>query len=231
MSKVDLKLDWCSYEAAKYAVEKWHYSRVMPSCGANIGVWEEGKFVGAVCFGVGAANVTRGEKYGLARSHEIAELMRVALTKHKTPTSRIITIACKMLKKQSPGLRMLISFADEMRCGHHGGIYQAAGWLYAGVFDGDVGFVIKGKTWHSKSVHSAGWKQTVEWLRKHVDPNCVKAKTKKHRYLFPLDVDIAQRIEPLRKPYPKRADSVTQHARLPAGVGGSTPTSALQSQP
>ena len=40
-----LKLGWCSYAAAKYAVEHWHYSKVMPSGKAvYIGVWEEAEF-------------------------------------------------------------------------------------------------------------------------------------------------------------------------------------------
>ena len=30
MNKADLKLDWCSYQAAKWAVEHWHYSKTMP---------------------------------------------------------------------------------------------------------------------------------------------------------------------------------------------------------
>ncbi len=28
---VDLRVDWCSHKAAKYAVTHWHYSRTMPS--------------------------------------------------------------------------------------------------------------------------------------------------------------------------------------------------------
>jgi len=45
--KVDLRLDWCSHAAAKYAVEHWHYSKTMPvSKRVNIGVWEGEKFIG-----------------------------------------------------------------------------------------------------------------------------------------------------------------------------------------
>jgi hypothetical protein len=133
-----------------------------------------------------------------------------------------------MLKVQSPKLRLLISFADELGQGHHGGIYQACGWVYTGQFDGYGGFIINGKTWHSKSVHSAGWKQQVEWLRKHIDQKCVKAKTCKHRYLFPLDEEMRKRIEPLRKPYPKRATSETIDTdSFQESKGGVTPTVAL----
>ena len=55
MGKVDLKIDWATYKAAKYAVEHWHYSRCMPKSKlSKIGVWENGKFIGAVIFGYGA---------------------------------------------------------------------------------------------------------------------------------------------------------------------------------
>lgn len=50
-----LKLARVSYKAAKYAVEKWHYSRAMPS-GKLIkyGVWEDSKFIGVIIFERGA---------------------------------------------------------------------------------------------------------------------------------------------------------------------------------
>jgi len=226
--KVELRLDWCSYEAAKFAVEHWHYSQTMPSSSVKIGAWEDGQFIGAVCFGIGAGNITRGEKYGLAKTNDIAELMRVALKEHKTPTSKIITIACKMVKKQSPNLRMLISFADELGQGHHGGIYQAAGWVYAGAFEGDGGFIINGQHWHSRSVGSRGWQQSVKWLRENVDPNCTKAATKKHRYLFPLDDAMRKQIEPLRKPYPKRERGEIDNApQSNAETEGASPIRSL----
>ena len=61
-NKPVLRLDWCTYKAAKYAVEHWHYSRRMPDpkC-AKIGVWEDGHFIGAVIFsrGVSATNISK----------------------------------------------------------------------------------------------------------------------------------------------------------------------------
>ncbi|NJL26887.1 MAG: hypothetical protein HC897_02890 [Thermoanaerobaculia bacterium] len=52
---VDLKLDFCTHEAAKHAVLRWHYSRAMPSAKlVRIGVWEAKRFVGAILYGCGA---------------------------------------------------------------------------------------------------------------------------------------------------------------------------------
>ena len=50
-----LHLDFCSHEAAKYAVMRWHYSRRMPKSKlVRIGVWEDKKFSGAIIYGLGA---------------------------------------------------------------------------------------------------------------------------------------------------------------------------------
>ena len=216
-----LKLDWATTKAAQFACKNWHYSGVMPSTQCKIGVWEDGKFIGVVLFGIGAGNSTRGERFGLARRGEVAELVRVALKSHKAPVSRIIKIALKMMKSANPGIRLVISFADEMAQGHHGGIYQAGNWIYDGAFVGDGGWCINGKIVHNKTVHSRGWKQTQSWLAANVDPNVTKAATRKHRYLMPLDADMRARILPLAKPYPKRAKQATTDDQS-AGRQGST---------
>src|SRR4030095_14976368 len=101
MAKVDLKLDWCSHAAAKYAVEHWHYSKTMPKSKlVKIGVWENAIFIGAVVFGVGATS-DLVKRYAL-RMEEGCELVRVALSAHCSPVSRIISIFIKMLKPSFP---------------------------------------------------------------------------------------------------------------------------------
>lgn len=57
MDKVKLKVAFCSYEAAKYACQNYHYSKTIPASKlVKIGVWENEKFIGAVIFGLGANN-------------------------------------------------------------------------------------------------------------------------------------------------------------------------------
>src|SRR3989304_3384358 len=108
---MSLHLDWCSYEAAKYAVEHWHYSGDLPvGKTVKIGVWEDEKYIGCVIYSLGA-NKHIGHPYGLTQQ-EVCELTRVALSKHKTPTSKIVSMSLKMLKKQSPGLKLVVSYAN-----------------------------------------------------------------------------------------------------------------------
>jgi hypothetical protein len=215
-----LRLDWCSHEAAKYAVEHWHYSRSLSSSkNVYIGVWEDGKFIGVVVFGIGAGNATNGERFGLKRTCEVAELTRVALKAHMTPVSRIVSIAIKMLKHQSPGLRLIISMADPAQ-GHIGGIYQAGNWIYTGQTKPDVQYLLKGKWVHHRTATSSG---SAKGLPSRPMPA-------KYRYLMPLDGETKNRIQAMARPYPKRVESDTNDtASVQDAEGGVTPTSTLQS--
>lgn len=105
-----LHLNFCSHQAAAYAVKKWHYSKRMPIGRiVKIGVWED-EYIGAILFARGASP-NLGTKYRLDQT-EICELVRVALHHHQAPVTKIISIAIKLLRKQSPGLKLIVSFAE-----------------------------------------------------------------------------------------------------------------------
>ena len=228
-SRPTLRVDWCSYEAAKYAVEHWHYSRSMPAGKmARLGAWEDGVYIGAVLFSRGASNAI-GSPYGLTQT-EVAELTRVALRDHRTSVSRIIAVAMRMLRRQSPGLRLIVSYADPAH-GHSGGIYQAGNWLFVGDSKPDFAIVdASGKRWHSRMVSSNGVKVSFGCARKVIRPDegTRVELPGKHKYLYPLDDAMRKQIEPLRKPYPKRADEATKDATGDQpGKGGANPTRPL----
>jgi hypothetical protein len=198
-------IDWATYDAARFACRRWHYSRTLPAGKlVKYGVWEGGAFIGVVIFSRGATPKL-GSPYGLEQT-ECCELTRVALTAHVTPVSRIIALCLRQLRRFMPGMRLVVSFADAQR-GHHGGIYQAGNWLYTGC-NMTHEFTVLGRKWHPKSLHmkyGVGG-QSVPWLRAHIDPNAsVYRKNGKHRYLMPLDEGVRRRVAHLCKPYPKRA--------------------------
>jgi len=202
-----LRLDWASSEAARFACKRWHYTGTVPVALVKIGIWEDDKFAGVILFGPGAGTSTSGIRYGLRERYDMAELVRVAMAPwHKTPVSRCIAIATRMLCKQSPNLRMLISFADTKQ-GHHGGIYQACGWTYLGQTDGNPVFIIHGKQRHNKTITKIHEGSRLKWLHTFVDPNAKKVRLPvKHRYVLPLDEEMRQAILPLAQPYPKRVE-------------------------
>lgn len=225
----ELQLDWCSHAAAKYAVEHWHYSkslRLFPH--VALGVWEDGAFKGAIVFARGA-NRHLGRPYHL-RDVEIAECIRIALTEHRSPVSRMLAIAVRLLTQKEPGLRLLVSFAD-MNQGHCGGIYQAAGWIYTGqVASGPLYQLRDGTVRHRREVSRSGVKPYFGRPRRVPRiADCTKvAQLPKHRYLYPLDAAMRAQIAPLAQPYPKRATSILADAPTDqAGESGAAPTVAL----
>lgn len=229
--KPQLKLDWCNHEAAKYAVEHWHYSRSLPTPPiVRIGVWEDGSFIGCVLFSRGANN-NLGSPYGL-KCTEICELTRVALSGHKTPVSKIVSVAIKLLRKHAQGLRLIISFADPNE-GHVGTIYQAGGWLYCGRSKSTPKYQDRqGRIWHQRQVSKTGVKPQYGKLRKVAksDDCIVIPQLDKYRYLLPLDEEMKQQTLPLSKPYPKKpcATSIEGDASSdPTGRGRVNATVAL----
>lgn len=195
----DIRIDWCDYNAAIFACKNYHYSKTMPA-GKNIrfGVWEDEEFIGAVIFGVGVQNhlVT---PYGL-KPQEGCELTRVALSKHKTPVTKILAVTFKLIKKHFPKIKLIVSFADANQ-GHLGKIYQAGNWIYTGNSHSTPLFYLKGKWRHQRSVGSLGY-STKDWKGQK------KEQLDKFRYLMPLDKEIETRVKKLQIDYPKQIASV-----------------------
>jgi hypothetical protein len=225
--KVDLKIDWCSHKAAKYAVENWHYSKVMPVGKlVKIGAWEDGRFIGCVIFSRGA-NKNMLKPYGLKQT-EGCELTRVSLRDHKTTVSRIIRIALIFLKKSNEKLRLVVSYADTSQ-GHYGGIYQAGNWIYDNFSKQDA-IIINGKQIHRKSLYSKYGHSSVPKL-KQMGFNVKRLNDGgKHRYLMPLDKDIKKKVQSLAKKYPKNMRGLVEEQQIPSVDGGATPTSTLQTK-
>lgn len=196
--KVNLKIDWASHEAAKYACLNWHYSKCLPVGKlVKIGAWENDKFIGVVIFGRGA-NKSLGEPYKLDQT-ECCELVRIALTNHKTPVSRIMSIAIKLLKNIHKQLKLVISFADAEQ-NHHGGIYQATNWIYVGKTNSADEYLYKGKRWHGRAFRKSLGSH-LNYMNKGLE---IIQGSQKHRYLMPLDDNMRKQVQSLAKPYPKR---------------------------
>jgi len=218
VARPELKLDWCSYAAAKYAVMHWHYSRRMPMPPlVRLGVWEDGAFVGAVIFSRGA-NLNLGTAYGLGIM-EVCELTRVALKEHVNQTSRIVAISIRLLRQVAPNLRLVVSYADPER-GHHGGVYQAGNWVHDGASARSTLAWRDGRWMHQRvtatSFSSTGKPGT------GADPIYAdlpkRVACPKYRYLYPLDATMRAQIIELAREYPKR----------PPGRGAEAPTSERQ---
>lgn len=222
-----LRLDWATHEAAVFACQNWHYSKTIPVPPlVKIGVWEDDAFIGVVLFSRGASPYLL-KPYGL-KTTEGCELTRVALRAHRAPVTRILSVAFKLLRKQCPGLRLIVSFADPY-AGHHGGIYQGGNWIYCGSSGDKIEYVDRnGRRWHDRQVSETGMRKNFGVLRKCPKPSeCTKLYLPgKHRYLMPLDAEMRAQVESLRQPFPRRKQSVDAPS-FQEGERGSIPTPAL----
>lgn len=222
-----LRIDWATHAAARFACERWHYSRCMPAgkC-VHIGVWEGGAFIGVVLFSRGANNHML-TPYGLTQT-EGCELTRIALNGHVAPVTRIIRIAILFLKRSNPGLRMIVSYADPQQ-GHHGGIYQGGNWIYIGHSKAQTQLVVNGQAMHKRTAASRWGTAAPSTIQALSGAHVVRSAVFwKHAYLLALDEGLHEQLVRLAQPYPKRVKE--QDAEHPSALGGVTPTRALHSE-
>jgi len=199
----NLRVDWCGHDAATYAVEHWHYSEVMPAGQtAKLGVWEGGEFIGTVVFTNGASPWL-ATPYDWLTTDDLSELARVALGTHDAPVSKILSYATDLLVERNPGLRLLVSFADQKQ-DHKGTIYQASNWIYTGESRSNTDIQIGRARHHERSVGNKYGTSAVGELKKILDVRPIKrvSRPNKYKYVYPLDDETRRKIETLSEPYP-----------------------------
>lgn len=215
-----LKVAPCSHEAAKYAVENWHYSEAMPVGKlVRFGIWEEDTFLGCVLYGRGASSAL-GNPYELDMT-ECVELVRIAMREHKTPVTQIVAETLKKLKSSNPRLRLVVSFADPEQ-GHHGGIYQAGNWIYNGTSSSGEEVLWRGKWHHPRMLRATGWGTMPRLARlseKEKNELFRRKRAGKYRYLYPLDKSMRRKIEKLRIQHPHAVEG-SEVSRDTSGIEG-----------
>jgi len=207
-----MKITRASFEAARYACLHFHYAKAVPVCQFVYNIWTDaGEWCGVIIYGSGAT-IHIADPYDKWQG-QVVELERVALNGKQGhgQTSTAVAMTLKALKKEAPWIDLVVSYAD-LDQNHAGTLYQATNWIYEGLKNKDSrgAFIIHGKKTHPKTVGSRGWKQSLLWLREHVDPNAEEFITKgKHKYLYPMNKTMRKRVEILAEPYPKKETSET----------------------
>jgi len=103
---------------------------------------------------------------------------------------------CEKLLKREKKFRLLVAYADES-VGHHGGIYQAASWLYVGLSSRKRIYrnQYTGKVMSQRAFDQSTLKNDPAWLHSNTG--------RKHTYVFPL-TDKGWRAWSMKhRPYPK----------------------------
>ena len=183
---------------------------------SSIGVWEEGKFIGVVIFAHGG-NYQIGAPFGM-RAGEVIELVRVALAPHKCEVTRIIKIALAMLRRASPAVRIVISYADP-EAGHSGGIYKGGNWIFLGQTPPSVEYRLGDKRLQKRAYTGSNYGKGAMRL----PAGAVKVKVAgKLKFALAMQKKDRGLLLSMARPY---AEAPTEHVHAPAiqaGEGGST---------
>ena len=133
-SAKDIVIKPITMHAARAIVKKIHYSGKVTNSQLHFGVFLNGKLEGALQFG---PSIDKRKTAGLVNGSlwsEFTELNRMALSDAlpKNSESRALAICIKLIRKNYPQIKWIISFSDGAQCGD-GTIYRASGFCLTGI--------------------------------------------------------------------------------------------------
>jgi len=199
-----MRIERGSFAAVKYACLNFHYAKRVPVNIVGYSVFNDlGEWCGVVVFGAGIRGIE--SPYSMAIG-SVWELVRVALNGNHGLTSKAVSLAVKMFKKDAPLVQLLVSYADSDES-HKGTIYQAMNWTYEGKKKTSDKYVSKstGKSVHSRQISISGSNMQFGVMKKCYKPNEVVRISAgfKHKYAYPLSKKAKAMIDGMAKPYPK----------------------------
>jgi len=131
----DILLRPISRADADALIKRVHYSgKVVNNSQIHIGVFYQGKLEGAMQFGPSLDKRKIQPLVAGTLWNEFIELNRMAFSDAlpRNSESRALGVAMRILRKHTPHLKWVISFADAAQCGD-GTIYRAAGFVLTGI--------------------------------------------------------------------------------------------------
>lgn len=175
-------------------VKKHHYSgKVVQNSTLHFGAFLDGKLHGVLSFG---SSLDKSKTIGLVQGtswNEYIELNRMAFDDYlpANSESRVISICLKLIKKNAPQIKWVISYADGCDCGD-GTIYRASGFYLTLIKPNSDLFILpNGKKIHSMTIKSSkelmskygNWKKYLDTEHKGWE----KIKGFQFRYIYLID--------------------------------------------
>lgn len=215
----DARVKRVSRKIAEQIILKYEWLGTMAKTGYHYGIFFGNWCAGVTCVASGAATggVNSHKPFRIKRN-ELGVLARGACV-HWAPSgtnSKLVSWTCRLLRSDT-FCKVLIAYADT-DAGEIGTIYQACNWVYIGVGSSTRQWIApNGRVYDQKLPYDlkrsrGGTRaQWVKQLRKGGWTE--QASNPKHRYVYVLDTKnrlLADRVERMRQPYPKRADEAKQ---------------------
>lgn len=231
-----------SRQDADRIVKACHYSgKVVPNSQLHFGVFLNGRCGGAMQFGPSMRKDLIAPLVSGTQWNGFIELNRMAFTDllPRNSESRAIAVAMRLIRKAYPHIEWVVSFADGTQCGD-GTIYRASGFVLTGikkntemVIQPNTGEVMATMAAYHKgyAAEISTWQRIPGFMLRYIYFLNPSARSRLTVPILPFS-EIQRRGAGMYRGQPiKRADSMGGHASgIQPEEGGSTPTSALQSQ-
>ncbi|MDG1858312.1 MAG: hypothetical protein P8I94_04370 [Emcibacteraceae bacterium] len=176
-------------KAANDFVKKNHYSgKVVQNSKLHFGCFLDGKLHGVMSYGFPIDKrkmlglVSTDNKTEQSKWNEFLELNRMAFDDYlpKYSESRAISVSFKLIKKNAPQIKYIISFADSTQCGD-GTIYRASGFKLTMIKKNtDLYLLPNGEVKHSMTI-----KTNKKIISKY--GSCKKYLEKEHKGFSPIN--------------------------------------------
>ena len=178
-------------------VKQNHYSKkVVPNSSLHFGCFLDKKLHGVMQYGPSINKKGTINLVANTRWNEFIELNRMAFDDYlpKNSESRCIAISIKLIKKNAPHIKWIISFADGTQCGD-GTIYRASGFKLVSIVN-NTALRIDPKTGESMHVIQAHHLKISKEFRKW---KVFKGKQLKYVYLINKSCKINGNILPFNE--------------------------------
>ena len=175
-------------------VKQHHYSgKVVQNSSLHFGCFLDNKLHGVLSYG---SSLDKSKTIGLVEPtlwNEYLELNRMAFDEYlpRNSESRCISISIKLIKRNAPHIKWILSYADGCDCGD-GTIYRAAGFYLTLIKENNDIFILpNGNKIHSMTIKSSrpimskygSWKKYLDTEHK----GWKKIKGFQFRYIYLID--------------------------------------------
>lgn len=244
MSAKDLVVKPISSQDAARIVKACHYSgKVVQNSQLHFGVFLDGKCGGAMQFGPSMRKDLIAPLVSGTGWNGFMELNRMAFADWlpRNSESRAIAVAIRLIRKAYPHIEWIVSFADGTQCGD-GTIYRASGFHLIGIKK-NTELVINPKTGETMATMAAyhkgfasqiaTWEKLSGFMLRYIyflDPTARARLTVPILPFSEIDKRGAGMYKGKQRIQSRAGGDTTDTPVFQTGEGGSTPTTALQSE-
>jgi hypothetical protein len=142
-------------------VKKHHYSgKVVPNSTLHFGAFLDDKLHGVLSYGTPMDKRRVMPLVTPSLWNEMLELNRMAFDDYlpKYSESRCIAISIRLLKKNAPHIKWILSYSDGTQCGD-GTIYRASGFVLTGIKENKTILNWNGKIIADKTLNNSNYKK------------------------------------------------------------------------